>query len=176
MINTFFIADTHFGHKNILEYEKEARPFSCIEDHDEELIKRWNSVVRPRDNVYHLGDFCFGKDNIKIAERLNGSKKLIMGNHDAYPSAEYLKYFKSLHGVLYLKEYVLTHIPVHPYHARNYINIHGHLHSKVVQDPQLWKPLQPIYINVSCEQINLTPISIEQLTCAMITRNFQASG
>lgn len=158
MINTFFIGDTHFGHTGILGHESKARPFYCIEEHDEELVKRWNSVVRPRDNVYHLGDFCFGENNLKIAERLNGSKRLIMGNHDSYATHKYLKYFSKLHGALYAFNAVLTHIPVHPQHARKFVNIHGHLHSRESPNDETL-----CYINVSCEQINLTPISIEEL-------------
>lgn len=35
----FFTADLHLGHKKILELQKEDRPFSTIEEHDEEIIK-----------------------------------------------------------------------------------------------------------------------------------------
>ena len=55
----FITSDLHFGHKNILEYDK--RPFSSIEEHDESLIENWNSLVRPQDLVYCLGDITLGK-------------------------------------------------------------------------------------------------------------------
>src|SRR5437762_1961140 len=93
MINTWFISDTHFGHKNILEYEKESRPFTSIEEMHEAIIERWNSNIKPSDIVYHLGDFCFGKKHLEIAQSLNGKKRLVMGNHDCYPAADYLRYF-----------------------------------------------------------------------------------
>ena len=35
----FFTSDTHFGHRHILEFCK--RPFSSIEEHDEQLIANW---------------------------------------------------------------------------------------------------------------------------------------
>lgn len=182
MIETWFTSDHHFGHKNILEYEKEARPFSTIEEMHEALIERWNSVVNPNDIVYHLGDFCFGKKNIEIAQRLNGKKKLVMGNHDTYPTADYLRYFDKLYGVIFYNRCILSHSPVHPngLGSRWMLNLHGHLHSKRVKTAVhslcelhtkehnlpilVRKPFDeeftddPNYFNVSVEQNNLTPI------------------
>lgn len=48
MNRVFVIADTHFHHSKILEFEKESRPFNTIEEHDAELIYRWNSVVKKK--------------------------------------------------------------------------------------------------------------------------------
>ncbi len=174
MRNTWFIGDTHFGHKNILEYEKEARPFSTLTEMHEVMIDRWNSVVGDDDTVYHLGDFCFGKHNISIAERLKGKKKLVMGNHDTYPTADYLPYFEKLYGVVFYEQCILSHVPVHinGLGSRWKLNIHGHLHSKlvmrsgivlgtdfdIIENPVSVKEVDPHYFNVSCEQNNLTPI------------------
>lgn len=157
MHDTWFISDTHFGHANILTYESVARPFENLTQMHEALITRWNSVVRKNDKVFHLGDFCFGARNIAFAELLNGNKHLILGNHDIYPTAEYLKYFKTIHGAMYWKGNLLTHIPVHPMNLerRASHNIHGHLHSKKIDNP--------MYINVSCEHNNLTPLSADEL-------------
>ena len=107
--------------------------------------------------MWHLGDFCFGSTNIAIAGRLNGRKKLVMGNHDTYPSADYLKYFEKIYGAVGVGEdFLLTHIPVHESQFERWkYNIHGHLHTHVLADTR--------YINVSCEQINCTPISIEDI-------------
>lgn len=163
MIDTWFISDTHFGHKNILEYEKEARPFDTIEEMNEKIIANWNKTVSPKDLIYHLGDFAFGSDNIAIAGRLNGRKKLILGNHDVYDYSLYIPYFERLYGAFHWKKCILTHIPVHPDNLghRFLINIHGHLHSRTVKD-QLGLPPEwiddPNYFNVSCERHNLTPV------------------
>lgn len=77
----FFTSDTHFGHKHILEFCK--RPFSSIEEHDEQLIANWNSVVGVDDTIFHLGDFAFGGYPFwkKIVEQLNGHIILVIGNH-----------------------------------------------------------------------------------------------
>lgn len=175
MTTTFFIGDTHFGHKNIITFDstKPHRPFATIEEHDAELVRRWNSVVGAKDVVYHLGDFCFGSKNLEIAAQLKGDKRLVMGNHDRYPTAEYLKYFTKLHGAMEFKDCVLTHIPVHTCQLQRYrANIHGHMHTNRVQKPaelQLDGTLieqcpDPRYICVSAEQINLTPVSWDEIT------------
>jgi calcineurin-like phosphoesterase family protein len=56
---------------------------------NEELIKRWNAVVKKGDIIYHLGDFAWRgvpgtvTDVESILQRLNGQKFLIIGTHDA---------------------------------------------------------------------------------------------
>lgn len=167
MTNTFFISDTHFGHKNIIKYEAEARPFTTIEDMHEEMIKRWNSVVRAGDKVIHAGDFCFGAKWVEIARRLNGMKYLVLGNHDNYTSASYMRFFHKLLGAMEFDGNIITHIPVHEAQLERYkANIHGHLHSQnIMRQPHPMRGyiLDNRYWNVSCEQINLTPISYEEL-------------
>lgn len=158
MIDTWFTSDTHFGHKNILQYEPEARPFSTIEEMHEVMIERWNSVVKPYDVVYHLGDFCFGKHWIAIAKTLNGRKKLVMGNHDTYPSNEYLHYFDKLYGVVFWERCVLSHMPVHPngLGSRWLLNCHGHTHSRDVKNIDGNKDIN--YFNCSVEKHGLKPV------------------
>ncbi len=175
---TFFISDTHFSHENILKFEPHYRPFDTIEEHDQELIKRWNSVVRPNDIVYHLGDVVFGQKNLFKLGFLNGDKRLIMGNHDCYSTHEYLKYFTKLYGCLQWQGFcILSHIPVNPQQlsGRYRYNIHGHLHSKNVMLPQLEGKEayvnDPRYINVSVEQIDLTPIDWIELKKKCVTED-----
>ena len=175
MGETFFIGDTHFGHKNIIRFDatKEHRPFDTIEEHDAEIVRRWNARVRPKDIVWHLGDFCFGKAKLEIASQLHGDKRLIMGNHDHYPTADYLKYFFKVLGAVELGGIILTHIPVHPAQLERYThNIHGHTHTtrigigsvKTTPYGDKYQEADPRYICVSAEQINLTPISLDEIS------------
>lgn len=183
MIETWFTSDTHFGHKNILEYEKEARPFETVEEMNETLIDNWNKTVRPKDIIYHLGDFAFGRVNIGIADRLNGRKRIIMGNHDCYDHRLYMVHFERMFGCIFWKRCILTHIPVHPANlgSRAFLNVHGHLHSKRIQKAvEGWHEIEsrnhagtilvrrPFdtefeddlnYFNVSVEHHNLTPVN-----------------
>lgn len=80
--DSWVISDTHFGHDKIITYDK--RPFKTGKEMDEAMIKNWNSVVKPNDTIYHLGDFAFHTEDAvcNILERLNGNKILILGNHD----------------------------------------------------------------------------------------------
>lgn len=81
-MNTFFTSDTHFGHANIIRFC--TRPFTNIYEMDTELVKRWNEVIKPEDDVYHLGDFSFrGKLSPQVYKaKLNGKIYLVPGNHD----------------------------------------------------------------------------------------------
>jgi len=78
----FLIGDLHFNHRNIIKYC--SRPFNSVEDMNKQLIKNWNSVVGKNDIVYVVGDFalCGKQKIIEIGQRLNGRKRLVLGNHD----------------------------------------------------------------------------------------------
>lgn len=79
---TWFSSDHHFFHKNILTYCQ--RPFSSLDEMHEKLIANWNSVVADDDDIFVLGDFCFGgvEKSISVLQQLRGHKHLIIGNHD----------------------------------------------------------------------------------------------
>lgn len=79
-MTVWFTADSHFSHRNIIKYCN--RPFSSVAEMDETMIANWNDRVSQHDTVYHLGDFMFGKNQLRILQRLNGRKHLILGNHD----------------------------------------------------------------------------------------------
>ena len=78
----YFTSDTHFLHDNIVP----LRPvFSSLEEMTEEIIRRWNAVVRPQDRIYHLGDFALSwgkrrhlKPITKLLGRLVGSGEGIL--------------------------------------------------------------------------------------------------
>lgn len=175
MSNVFFISDNHFGHANILKFDKadgsplrrfidkegKFRRFSSVEEMDEHMIDSWNKVVRDYDVVYHLGDFSMGKNPGMIASRLKGQKRLVRGNHDGHKLAEYARHFKEIYGARHLQRCWLTHIPIHPGSIRGgQLNLHGHLHYAQVMDgatPDLR------YFNVSVERIDYTPIPVEEV-------------
>lgn len=173
MSTVFFIGDTHFGHKNLVNPEKmeDHRPFATIEEHDQKLIENWNSVVNDDDIVWHLGDVCFGRRTLEIVmPQLKGRKKLVMGNHEYSKPEAYAKHFESLHGAVKFDEFVLTHIPVHTNQFPRFkANIHGHMHSYVVienvdSEYDVTLPRKDSrYVCVSAEQINYTPISLEEI-------------
>ena len=174
MSKVFFIGDLHLGHRKIINFLHDFRPFKTIEEHNEELVRRWNSVVSKNDKVFVLGDVVFGRDNLKYLEQMNGTKVLIAGNHDLLPTEEYLQYFTKVQGAAEYKGMLLTHIPVHENQFPRYShNIHGHLHAHNIQKYEadysgpsyinVSRRKDPRYINVSAEQINLTPISYDEI-------------
>jgi len=158
MQQIFITSDTHFHHANIIKYCN--RPFNDTFEMDETLIKNWNSVVKPGDKVYHLGDVYFPKyknESEMLFNRLNGTKVLILGNHDAGKDQVLLKHFSRIYMWRFLKEFklLLTHVPVHQgsLSAKLKWNVHGHIHNRE-------SPEGP-YKNACVEMNNYTPQPIE---------------
>lgn len=148
MNQVFVIADTHFCHRKVTEF----RPFPTVDEHDRELVERWNATVNKNDTVWHLGDvFLGGREKHIVLGYLNGIKRLVMGNHDCYPHDLYTQYFPKIYGAAEIHGCILTHIPIHPEQlaARYRLNVHGHLHSRRMEDSR--------YRCVSAEQTDYQP-------------------
>ena len=162
MADLFVISDTHFGHANILGFKNEdgspVRSFSSVEEMDETMIDRWNSVVRVQDDVYHLGDVSMRREHLPTVGRCNGHKRLVRGNHDIFRTKDYLKYFDEVYATRVLDGMIFTHIPIHPESMGRFgTNVHGHVHGQ----PQ--GHYGKMYYNVSVEVMNYAPISLEDL-------------
>lgn len=168
MRDIYVISDTHFNQARILEFEnskgEKTRPeFSNVQEMNERMIENWNRVVKPGDIVYHLGDVYFGDamQADKILSRLNGRKRLIVGNHDDVKDKGILiKHFQKISMWRMFKEHkvVLTHTPIYlgADETRKYdFNIHGHIHRNRIQDDR--------YFNVSVEMINYTPQPLHKI-------------
>lgn len=171
--NIWVVSDTHFNHANILTFKdsigKATRPFSDVEEMNETMIERWNSVVKPGDKVYHLGDVLFGHNKQEWMNtnwsRLNGSKRLVIGNHDNVRFFTVGGFFKKVMLWRQFNDWGLlfTHVPVHPstlgeshrFGDKPILNVHGHIHQN--------KSPEGNYKCVCVEQTNYTPVNIEEL-------------
>lgn len=181
MSNIFLVSDQHFGHENILNFidssGRKVRDFASVEEMNEFMVERHNSVVIPKDKVYFLGDVTMSTkaSALDILRRLNGKKVLIKGNHDLCKLSAYAEHFYDVRGSHQLDKMVLTHIPIHPNSLSRWdANIHGHLHTNIVTRGFIHGEVPDNrYFCVCVEQINFTPISFEELK-AEHTRRIKA--
>lgn len=160
-MTTWFTSDTHFGHKNIIRLSK--RPFANASEMDAAIIERWNAVVKPTDDVWHLGDFAFraGKGHAtEIFGKLNGHKRLIIGNHDdaevlglAWAETPLVRTALNFGG----KAVVLDHYLLDSWDGlyRGALHFHGHEHGNCDD----WQ--NRCDMGVDCW--NYTPVTYEQV-------------
>lgn len=90
----YFTSDQHFYHANIIKYCN--RPFATPAEIEHgtiseisvfamnhTMLENFNSVVKPGDTVYHLGDFALAHRAVTVfLPQMNGEHHLIAGNHD----------------------------------------------------------------------------------------------
>ena len=50
----YFTSDLHFYHDNIIQLT--SRPYQDVNEMNDRLIANWNKKIRPKDEVYILGD------------------------------------------------------------------------------------------------------------------------
>jgi calcineurin-like phosphoesterase family protein len=85
----FITSDWHIGHQNCLMLD--SRPFRDLDHMHSVLVNNFNACVQPDSVTYFLGDMglCSGGTIAEIIAKLNGTKVLIVGNHDKNSSAMY---------------------------------------------------------------------------------------
>ena len=209
MSERFFCADPHFGHKGMVMFVsggKPIRPWGIpvgkvkfdeldpdtqadimrrVEEMDEAMVENWNRVVGPKDKVEVLGDVIIGRTQRHTLGRLNGKKRLRMGNHDIFVkknNADYAAYFEEITAYKVFDDLICSHIPLHPESVKERwkANVHGHLHSgRVMMTNPLWRKwaydetdwgpepvmaiVDPRYLCVSMEHIDYTPITMDEV-------------
>ena len=185
----YYIADTHFGHENILRHNANngARHFSSIEEYNNLLITNWNNVITPSDNVYILGDFSwlYAQDTLKILKELKGAKFLVKGNHCRFAKDGACK--KEFQGIYDYKQIedngrvvILSHYPIMMWNGqhRGAIHLFGHVHNSIENDlyQDYLKNLNDYYknkrenfnaraYNVGCmmPHMNYTPRTLDEI-------------
>ena len=155
----FFTADTHFGDHRTINIQR--RPFATVPEMDEALVASWNAVVKPEDEVWHLGDVARRSADVPaLLARLNGVKHLVLGDNDppaigdAAGWASVQNYAEmTVDGVLL----VLCHYPFRSWNGqyRRSLNLHGHSHGRL-------KPM-PRQFDVGVDARGYRPINVDAL-------------
>lgn len=164
MAKTFVIADLHFSHSKIIEYEN--RPFANVEQMNKIIINNWNKVVSKCDTVFVLGDVSFtDKESTKeLISRLNGRKVLILGNHDRGRSVNnFWRYvgFDEVYKypIVYNNFLIMSHEPPEYFNSHTpYAYIYGHVHST-----DMYRTITCNSACVSVERWDYTPVELTKL-------------
>jgi calcineurin-like phosphoesterase family protein len=139
----YFTSDLHLGHQAILEYTQRGYYLKGadrnIAIHDQWVIDRINTHVKPTDTLWIIGDVTTYKryEALQLIEKINGHKHLVMGNHDkgnetvftnAKDVFESVQWYKELH--LNKKKIILFHNPIAEWDSGHYSSwhLHGHCH------------------------------------------------
>jgi calcineurin-like phosphoesterase family protein len=202
MSSIYITSDTHFRHANIIKFCKRA-PFYDPNDFDENGqwktknlkytksdtmtsvgISNWNSVVKPDDIVYHLGDLCWGKTDqvLDILRRLNGEIRFIWGNHDdnLKQVAGIIDLYSDLRNrIKFLGDYakinvegqiiILSHYAMRVWDQshRGAWMLYGHSHGSLDDDKNA------LSFDVGYDCHNLFPISFERIKEIMAKKDYK---
>ncbi len=149
----WFTSDTHFSHANIIKYCN--RPFKDANEMNNTIINNWNNIVKPKDTIYHLGDFCFEVKGYpsfdELMDSLEGKIILVKGNHDHDNSI--------IKDIILVHKKDVYHLIHDPLDGCERFNICGHIHEKW----RLNKINGKKFINVGVDVNNFTPISFDEV-------------
>lgn len=172
MSKIWLTSDWHFGHDR--EFIWGARGFSSIQEMNDTIVAKHNSLVEPDDIVYCLGDCVLGDiDNVDYIAKLNGQIKIIRGNHctdrrvETYktlPNVEYIGWAEMIKYQGY--HFYLSHYPTitsnmdegTPLKAR-VLNLYGHTH----QQCSNFYADNPLQYHVGVDSHNCYPVSLDTI-------------
>lgn len=167
----YFTSDYHFCHNKDFLYE--PRGFDSIEEMNECIIKNHNTIIKPEDDVYFLGDFmlCDDQHGLECIEKLNGKIHVILGNHDTdnriklYQTCDNIVEITVATRLRYKKfHFLLTHYPSFTGNLQKEslrqmtLNLYGHTHQKT----NFFDDYFFMY-HVGVDSHNCYPVSIEDI-------------
>jgi calcineurin-like phosphoesterase family protein len=141
-MTVYVTSDQHFGHSGARTLYR--RPFASVAEMDRQMVARWNALVKPDDEVWHLGDFAVRQTADRVTSLLNelhGRKHLVIGNNDdgavtGCPVWISVQAYKEMtvDGTLF----VLCHYPFRTWRnqGKGSINLHGHSHGRLKSMPR----------------------------------------
>jgi len=154
-MSVYFIGCLHLGHENIAK----MRGFESSAEHDRELLAGINSVISNRDKLFILGDLTMETaKHYHLLDQIKGVKHVIMGNHDRHIDVpRLLEHVDGVCGCLKYKNWMLSHVPIHPieFDYRVKLNVHAHLHGQSTNDPR--------YYNVDAARLGYVPKSYDEI-------------
>jgi calcineurin-like phosphoesterase family protein len=141
-MSVYFTSDHHFGHAGARSFYR--RPFASVDEMDQQMIDRWNSVIGVRDEVWHLGDFAVRQSPERVASLLrllHGQKHLIVGNNDdaaVTGCADWASVQSYAEKTIDGTSLVLCHYPFRTWRNRGQgsVNLHGHSHGQLKPLPR----------------------------------------
>ena len=173
MSNIYLTSDFHFGHNRDFLYQ--PRGFASIEEHDEVVIERFNSVVREEDEAIILGDLMLNDNEhgMECLRRLHGRLHILRGNHD---SANRMALYRSLPAVVQIEDIINLKYKGYHFYCSHYptltsnndlnkpmkarvLNLCGHSHA---QDKWLhWNPWYCYHVELDAH--SCFPVSIDTI-------------
>ena len=150
---------------------------------DRDLLQMINDTVgdKPKHRLILGGDICWNTKSFQCIEKIACKNVILVGgNHDT--TKNHYKAYRDagwrIVGCYQMKDVIVTHIPVHTSQveagsgyeeARFEYNIHGHTHELFVMKEismtsnHRYLTRDSRYLNMSCEAIEFTPKTYEQL-------------
>lgn len=164
----YVTSDHHWGHAAARSFYR--RPFPSVDEMDRVMIERWNAVVGPEEEVWHLGDFAVRQSADRVGsllKLLNGRKHLVVGNNDD-DAVTGCAGWRSVQSYAELAvdgvRFVLCHYPFRTWRdmGKGAINLHGHSHGRL-------KPL-PRQFDVGVDVWDFRPVRLTD-TLSTATRS-----
>ena len=187
MSNIWFTSDLHLMHDKAFLWE--PRGFSNQQEMCEPIVENWNSVVKPEDTVYDMGDMALSdvQAAVKYLKKLNGKHFWIRGNHDTNNKVQYIMdycwdqiYYVGWADVLKEGKYrfYMSHYPTLTTNyddkkfSQHVINLHGHTH----QTTNWLHAENPFMYHVGLDSHNNTPVNLDEVLTDIRNRYNQFEG
>lgn len=155
----YYTSDLHLCHENIINLCE--RPYSTVDEMNNDIIEKWNRKVKNGDTVYIIGDMFFKqKDSRYVSQtllKLNGEKILVTGNHDKFLKVleNPYRYFKKITDYAKIqdqgRQVILFHYPIEEWDGffRGSYHLYGHVHNSTSNQLKLIKNRYNVGVDVN---------------------------